>query len=399
MEFKCPNCNKLGSIDEVNVPESGVYATCSECNCMFLVKREALKDFSFESVELADELENYKVAIGKNFDKYIAVIELVRRDNSTPVSWHWPAFFVGILWAFYRKMYKIGFIYWGIIIFLSIVAGFSFSKVALVITTLLAFGVQVVFAMYAKTIYAKRIISKISGYSHFTQSQLKNKLVLEGNTNSWMPYFALIFIAGIIVAISIPQFVAYKKRITVAPPPSFSENHATSPLPPASAGLYDDLVSDLKPHQQVQTPAIATSGEFIFTDMTALDSKTGLMWARDGNIASDMNWTDAVIWVKNLNYGGYSDWRLPNKEEIGAFMSRCGYRPSEAYNANVRDGNRPYEWFNANGFIKVQAGDYWSSSSDARFTSMASVVSMNGGNFWRSDKTDKKYTLPVRDVR
>ncbi len=40
-----------GQIDDSNVPEAGVYATCPQCNEKFLVKREAPKVFVFEPVD------------------------------------------------------------------------------------------------------------------------------------------------------------------------------------------------------------------------------------------------------------------------------------------------------------------------------------------------------------
>lgn len=68
-----------------------------------------------------------------------------------------------------------------------------------------------------------------------------------------------------------------------------------------------------------------------------LDPQTGLMWARNGNIAGKrMTWDEAMSWVKKLNYAGYSDWRLPTIEELEAFVKLGGEIPSE--------------WFNANGF-------------------------------------------------
>jgi hypothetical protein len=73
------------------------------------------------------------------------------------------------------------------------------------------------------------------------------------------------------------------------------------------------------------------------------------MWARNGNIAGEtMRWEDAMKWAKNLNYVGYSDWRLPTIEELETFVGRGGKRPTE--------------WFNANGFNSVQSNLYWSST-------------------------------------
>ena len=51
MKFECPDCKKSGQIDDSDIPESGVYATCQQCGNKFIVKRAAPKDFVYEPVE------------------------------------------------------------------------------------------------------------------------------------------------------------------------------------------------------------------------------------------------------------------------------------------------------------------------------------------------------------
>jgi len=113
------------------------------------------------------------------------------------------------------------------------------------------------------------------------------------------------------------------------------------------------------------------------------DTQTGLMWVRNGNIAgSRMKWQDAMDWVKTLNYGGYSDWRLPSKEELELFAKR--------------GGNSPAQWYNANGFHEVQASYYWSSSADASYTNLAWSVNMSSGSVFNNHKAYYYYVWPVR---
>ncbi|MCK5642463.1 MAG: DUF1566 domain-containing protein, partial [Gammaproteobacteria bacterium] len=68
-------------------------------------------------------------------------------------------------------------------------------------------------------------------------------------------------------------------------------------------------------------------------DGTVTDKATGLMWmkidsgklkagtAKDGT----MDWRQALDWAENLEYAGYSDWRLPNAKELHSIVdySRC----------------------------------------------------------------------------
>ncbi|MDD2364765.1 MAG: DUF1566 domain-containing protein [Desulfuromonadaceae bacterium] len=113
------------------------------------------------------------------------------------------------------------------------------------------------------------------------------------------------------------------------------------------------------------------------------DPQSGLQWARNGNIAGkEMNWNDAMRWAENLNYAGYSDWRLPTKEELETFAKR--------------GGNRPSEWFNANGFSGVRSGYYWSGSTYANGTDSAWFVSMVSGYVGSNYKSSSYCVWPVR---
>lgn len=46
-----------------------------------------------------------------------------------------------------------------------------------------------------------------------------------------------------------------------------------------------------------------------------------LTWSSKAN--TPMNWNDAVVYCKNLNEGGYSDWRLPNIDELRTLIQNC----------------------------------------------------------------------------
>ncbi len=116
------------------------------------------------------------------------------------------------------------------------------------------------------------------------------------------------------------------------------------------------------------------------------DPQTGLMWARDGNIAGkQMDWNEALSWVKSLKYGGYSDWRLPTKDELAAFAEQ--------------GVNRPSAYYNANGFSNVQA-DWYCSSTTGKGNGGAWVVNMADGgvNYYYRGK-GSGYVWPVRSGR
>jgi hypothetical protein len=80
------------------------------------------------------------------------------------------------------------------------------------------------------------------------------------------------------------------------------------------------------------------------------DNLTGLMWPKDGNIPNGvMNWNGAIDFANNLTLCGYSDWRLPNWNELQSLLNF--------------DQLDPGAWLNTQGFQNVQLFGYWSSSS------------------------------------
>lgn len=59
-------------------------------------------------------------------------------------------------------------------------------------------------------------------------------------------------------------------------------------------------------------------------DGTITDNATGLMWQQaDDGVARD--WGSSLSYAENLNYAGYTDWRLPNAKELHSIVdyTRC----------------------------------------------------------------------------
>jgi hypothetical protein len=79
-----------------------------------------------------------------------------------------------------------------------------------------------------------------------------------------------------------------------------------------------------------------------FARLFIIDRSSSLMWTRGSNVAGKkMDWDQAKVWVKNLNYGGYSDWRLPTQNELVAFSKRHGNLPNAFYWTSSTDNYGP----------------------------------------------------------
>lgn len=135
---------------------------------------------------------------------------------------------------------------------------------------------------------------------------------------------------------------------------------------------------------------------FTFSDLTVLDNETKLMWARDANIASkEMTWDDAFKFVESLNqqkYAGYSDWRLPSREELETLVNvvfKEKEKGNTLYNLN--------RILNESGFKNVEDSWYWSSTTVASNSSHAWNV--NFGNGYVSYGYSKSYDYYVWCVR
>jgi hypothetical protein len=117
-----------------------------------------------------------------------------------------------------------------------------------------------------------------------------------------------------------------------------------------------------------------------------IDNLTGLIWMRDGNVPNDMirNWNDAVDYANGVTFCGYSDWQLPNVNELES-LTHAG-EPDTA------------KWLLLQGFTNVQSNFYWSSTTRADYTDSAWIVSMSSGYVYYDSKNTgiSYYVWPVR---
>jgi len=117
-----------------------------------------------------------------------------------------------------------------------------------------------------------------------------------------------------------------------------------------------------------------------------IDRENGLMWVKSGNLAGKtMAWGAAVSWASALDYGGFSDWRLPTDAEL-LTLAKSG-------------GQSPADFLNKSGFSNVQSGLYWSSTvSIVDGNSVHRNVSMKDGSLEESSVEKEFHVLPVRET-
>jgi len=89
------------------------------------------------------------------------------------------------------------------------------------------------------------------------------------------------------------------------------------------------------------------------------DTTLNITWLRNANMNGEMNWQEASTWAANLEFGGFSDWRLPEVSQ-----------PCEGYNCLSSEmghlwyvdlGNLPGSFKPGNFLNMVQYG-YWTGS-------------------------------------
>lgn len=113
-------------------------------------------------------------------------------------------------------------------------------------------------------------------------------------------------------------------------------------------------------------------------DGTVTDTRTGLMWPKVGtgagyNSGTSLSFAGAVAWAEALDFAGYTDWRLPNINELKSFQEiTWGHYQGQPANA------------------------YWSSTTNASSTSFALYVNFVSGAVDTNMSTMSYYVVAVR---
>lgn len=110
---------------------------------------------------------------------------------------------------------------------------------------------------------------------------------------------------------------------------------------------------------------------------TVTDTQTKLMWTKNANLHGFQPWNDAVAVCSAANEGGFSDWRLPNEEELSAL-------------AVAIQGEHPFE----NLFLH---SPYWTGTENPENPSEASIINSGIGSGAFALKVYPFFVWPVRN--
>ena len=126
-------------------------------------------------------------------------------------------------------------------------------------------------------------------------------------------------------------------------------------------------------------------------DGTVLDLVTLRMWVANpnlcpapiavGGIAQDLLWEDAINACMNLDYAGYTDWRLPNIMELVSLQYIMTTGQQVDYNFFTL-----WNWY------------YWSSTTYNGLTTAAWLAEFIEGAYLPAQKTSHVLALPVRGI-
>lgn len=134
---------------------------------------------SLDSVASVNQLEQDRALfIGVKYESYYQA----QFEKITPrkqyAGFNIAAFFLGVVWLFYRKMYSYGFMAIGLIVVIGIVEIFLGIE-----SSGANIGLAVAFGMFGKTSYKHHVDQQIAKIRQFGNSNVNTELENRGGTN------------------------------------------------------------------------------------------------------------------------------------------------------------------------------------------------------------------------
>ncbi|MEN6508869.1 MAG: DUF1566 domain-containing protein [Smithella sp.] len=202
----------------------------------------------------------------------------------------------------------------------------------------------------------------------------------------------------------ISESVAPRKAFVYTPPvrdkylPRDRSDQSKTMDKEVSRSKPGDEIADKKSESAMASRPPAAAREIIrkderfiaYDNQTVVDTQTNLMWAAKDN-GQDINWYDAQKYCENYRGGGYTDWRMPKKEELAELFDKGNPKHQACF--------PKYEIYLTN-LIDLSCCCPWASEredNDAAYFNFD-----HGRTHWdeRSEDVKKMYrVLPVRVAR
>lgn len=139
----------------------------------------------------------------------------------------------------------------------------------------------------------------------------------------------------------------------------------------------------------------------LLQEKTAIDTETGIVWMKNANLANKpLPWRaddNVYAFIQNLNrsnYNGYSDWRVPTRDEMGALLA---YAKKVGHYKMEKVETWPFQTLRNLGFQDVKDYGYWTSSRESN--SEMYIADFSTGKISVKPEDKSYYLWPVRGGR
>ncbi len=170
-----------------------------------------------------------------------------------------------------------------------------------------------------------------------------------------------------------------------SPDKTIGQEQETKKKPQAKQKRKKRQAEDKIDQKQGEPKVAADDGRFIaYDDKTVMDTNTGLMWAARDN-GGNINWKNAKNYCDNYRGGGYTDWRMPTREELeGLYDADKTYKSDCGYEVHLTK------------LIRLTCTWVW--ASETRGAEGASIYFSKGSRMW-ARRSFHFQALPVRSAK
>ena len=149
---------------------------------------------SLDSVASVNQLEQDRALfIGVKYESYYQAQFQKITPRKQYAGFNIAAFFLGVVWLFYRKMYRYGFMAIGLIVVIGMVEillGIESSGANI--------GLAVAFGMFGNTLYKHHVDQQIAKFRQFGYSNVNTELENRGGTNLIVGSILLVIWLGLV---------------------------------------------------------------------------------------------------------------------------------------------------------------------------------------------------------